>query len=276
MVKVVRYMNNIFLVVIVTFIIAIVLVGITFLITRRKSNKKYKSRVEELDIEKNQLINVKILSEITKVRGLVKTDNLKHKLEEWDGSFNYIKDEMIPAITDQISEVDFMIDKHDYKNAVKKMVGIELEIDKLRRKSKKLIEEIQIVTNSEERNRSLITKLKVTYRELQGKFSRCEKEYGELVPRIQEEFNCLENEFLMFEDAMDNNDYVEVERIVIIIENDLNRLKDILDNISSLLLMATVLIPGKIEEARVLHGRMIRDGYTLNYLKVDYNYLEIA
>lgn len=276
MVKVVRYMNNIFLVVIVTFIVAVVLVGITFLITRRKSNKKYKTRVEELDIEKNQLINVKILSEITKVRGLVKTDNLKHKLEEWDGSFNYIKDEMIPAITDQISEVDFMLDKHDYRNAVKKMVSIELEIDKLRRKSKKLIEEIQIITNSEERNRSLITKLKVTYRELQGKFSRCEKEYGELVPRIQEEFNCLDNEFLMFEDAMDNNDYVEVERIVIIIENDLNRLKDILDNISSLLLMATVLIPGKIEEARVLHGRMIRDGYPMDYLNVEYNLDEIG
>ena len=269
-------MNNIFLVVIVTFIVAVVLVGITFLITRRKSNKKYKTRVEELDIEKNQLINVKILSEITKVRGLVKTDNLKHKLEEWDGSFNYIKDEMIPAITDQISEVDFMLDKHDYRNAVKKMVSIELEIDKLRRKSKKLIEEIQIITNSEERNRSLITKLKVTYRELQGKFSRCEKEYGELVPRIQEEFNCLDNEFLMFEDAMDNNDYVEVERIVIIIENDLNRLKDILDNISSLLLMATVLIPGKIEEARVLHGRMIRDGYPMDYLNVEYNLDEIG
>ena len=88
MVKVVRYMNNIFLVVIVTFIVAVVLVGITFLITRRKSNKKYKTRVEELDIEKNQLINVKILSEITKVRGLVKTDNLKHKLDDWDGVFN--------------------------------------------------------------------------------------------------------------------------------------------------------------------------------------------
>ena len=268
-------MDNIFLVVIVTFVMALVFVGITFLVTRRKSNKKYKSKVEELDIEKNQLINVKILSEITKVRGLVKTDDLKHKLEEWDGTFNYIKDKMLPTITDEISEVDFLIDKHDYKNAVKKMASIELEIDKLRRKSKKLIEEIQIITNSEERNRSLITKLKVSYRELQGKFSRCEKEYGELVPRIGEEFEKLENEFLAFEAAMDNNDYVEVERIVIVIEDDLSRLKDILDNIPSLLLMASVLIPGKVEEARVLYSRMIRDGYPMDYLNVEYNLEEI-
>lgn len=268
-------MDNVFLVVVTTFVIAVVLVGITFLVTRRKSNKKFKSKIEELDIEKNQLINVNILSEITKVRNLVKTDNLAHKLEEWDNTFGFIKDKMLPTITDEISEVDFLIDKHDYKGALKRMVGIELEIDKLRKRSQKLIDEIQIVTNSEERNRALITKLKVIYRELQGKFSRCEKEYGELVPKIKEEFEKLDNEFLSFENAMDNNDYVEVESIVIVIEEDLNKLKDILDNISSLLLMASVLIPGKIEESRVLYGRMLRDGYPMDYLNVEYNLEEI-
>lgn len=269
-------MDNVFLVVIITFIIALILVGITFIITRRNSDKRYKLKVSELDVSKNQLINVKVLSEITKVRDLVKTDNLKHKLEEWDSTFNYIKDQMLPEITDEISDVDFLIDKHDYKNAIKKMAMIEIKIDKLHRKSEKLIEEIQIITNSEERNRSLITKLKVSYRELQAKFNRCEKEYGELVPRISKEFERLEGEFLLFENAMDNNDYVEVEKIVIVIEDDLNKLKDILDNIPSLLLMANVLIPGKIDETRVLYGRMIRDGYPLDYLNVEYNLEEIS
>lgn len=269
-------MDNVFLIVITTFIIAIILVFITFVVTRRKSRQKYKEKVTELDIEKNQLINVKILSEITKVRSLVKTDNLKHKLEDWDNTFNYIKDKMLPAITDEISEVDFMIDKRDYKGAIKKMTGIELEIESLKRKSKKLIDEIQIITNSEERNRALITKLKVTYRELQGKFNRCEKEYGELKDRIQEDFDKIDALFLDFENAMENNDYVEVEKIVIVIEEELNQLKDVLDNISSLLLMASVLIPGKIEEAKVLYGRMQRDGYPMDYLNVDYNLEEIS
>ena len=58
-------MDNVFLVVVTTFIIACLLIGITFFVTRRKSNKKYKAKVEELYIEKNQLIDVKILSEIT-------------------------------------------------------------------------------------------------------------------------------------------------------------------------------------------------------------------
>lgn len=268
-------MDNIFGLVITTFLIAVVLFFITILVTRRKTGKKYKEYVNELDIEKNQLINVKILSEITKVRSLVKTDNLKHKLETWDQTFNYIKEEMLPKITDQISDVDFLIDKKDYKNAIKKMANIEVEIGTLRRKSKKLIDEIQIITNSEERNRALITKLKVTYRELQSKFNRCEKDYGQLKEVIQAEFEKIDHQFIEFEEAMENNDYVHVEEIVIQIEESLENLKNILENIPSNLLMATVLIPGKIEEAKVAYSRMIRDGYPLDYLNVEYNLEEI-
>ena len=264
-----------FLVVVTTFIIAAILGFITLFVTRKQTNKKFKNKVNELDVEKNQLINVKILSEITKVRSLVKTDNLKHKLEDWDHTFNYIKEEMLPKITDEISDVDFLIDKRDYKGAVKKMTGIEIEIEKLRRKSKKLIDEIQIITNSEERNRALITKLKVEYRELYSKFTRNEKEYGELKDIIEKEFEKIDEKFQAFENAMDQNDYVEVEKIVVVIEEDLAKLKNILNNIASILLMATVLVPGKIEEAKTLYARMIRDGYPLDYLNVEYNIQEI-
>ena len=268
-------MDNVFGIVITTFLIAVGLVFLTFALTRRKTSKKYKEYINELDVEKNQLINVKILSEITKVRGLVKTDNLKHKLEDWDKTFNYIKEDMLPKITDQISDVDFLIDKKDYKNAIKKMAGIELEIGSLRRKSQKLIDEIQIITNSEERNRALITKLKVTYRELQAKFNRCEKDYGELKDIIAKEFTKIDEKFIDFENAMENNDYVKVEEIVILIEEDLQKLKNILDNFPSILLMANILIPGKIEEAKVAYSRMQRDGYPLDYLNVEYNLSEI-
>ena len=268
-------MDSIFLVVVTTFVIAVIFGLITLFVTRRQTSKKYKNKINELDVNKNQLINVKILSEITKVRNMVKTDNLKHKLDDWDKTFNYIKEERLPKITDDISDVDFMIDKRDYESAIKKMADIEIEIEKLKRKSDKLINEIQIITNSEERNRALITKLKVEYREIYGKFSRNEKEYGELRDIIQGEFNKIDDKFLAFEDAMDQNDYVEVEKIVVIIEEDLAVLKNIVDNIAAVLLMATVLVPSKVEEAKVMYARMIRDGYPLDYLNVEYNLEEI-
>jgi septation ring formation regulator len=156
------------------------------------------------------------------------------------------------------------------------MTNIELEIENLKRKSDKLIEEMQIITNSEERNRSLITKLKITYRELQAKFERCIKEYGDARDAISKLFDQIDNDFQLFENSMDQNDYVEVEKIVIVIEDEIDNLKNVLNNLPSIVLMASVLIPGKIEEAKVMYARMIRDGYPLDYLNVDYNLEEIS
>ena len=182
---------------------------------------------------------------------------------------------MLPKITDALSEVDFMIDRREYNAAIRKMTNIELEIGRLKRKSEKLVEEIQLITGSEERNRSLVTKLKIKYRELRSKFDRCIKDYTVIEGAIQEEFAKIDDKFQLFEDAMDRNDYVEVEKIVIVMDEDIEKLKDILDNAPSIILMASVLIPGKIEEAKTMYARMIRDGYPMDYLNVDYNLEEI-
>ena len=57
-----------------------------------------------------------ILSELSKVKELVKTDDLKQKLNEWESIFYEIKDTKIDMLTDFITEADFLIERKDYKN----------------------------------------------------------------------------------------------------------------------------------------------------------------
>lgn len=267
--------SNIILLAIITFTLSLILIIVTFSIVKRNQTKKYKKEVEFLDIEKNKLIGVPILSEISKVRELVKTDNLKSKLEYWDNTFKFIKDTEVPRVNDMISEVDFLIDKRDINNAIKKIADIEIEISSLKRKSDNLLNEIKLVTNSEERNRSIITKLKMLYREMTNKFERTKKDYGVIDSCIELEFENVSKKFLEFERAMELNDYVEVEKIVLVLEENINKLKYILDKAPSVVLMATVLIPSSIDQVMILYSRMLRDGYPLDYLNVEYNISEI-
>lgn len=268
-------MDNVLLMIITTFILIIVLVIITWGIIKKNQTTKYKKEITELDIEKNKLVGVPILSEISKVKDLVKTDNLKRKLDDWDATFKLIKDDKVPKLNDMISEADFLIDRRDYKQAVKKIASVEIEIKNLEKKSDALLNEIKIITNSEERNRAVITKLKIMYRELQNKYERTEKDYGEVSEYIGKYFDYIDQQFKSFENSMDNNDYVEVEKIVIVIEEQINNLKELLDKLPSIVLMSTVLIPNKIEEVMIAYSRMIRDGYPLDYLNVEYNIKEI-
>ena len=263
------------MIVIAILILSVILIVITITVIKSKQNKKYKREIEQLDIEKNSLLGVSVLSEITKVKELIKTDNLKEKLNDWDNTFKFIRDEKIPELTDAISDADFLIDRKDYRQAIKKIADIELELRLLKNKTDILLEEVKIITNSEERNRTLITKLKIVYRELESKFDRSRKEYGDIAPYLEEEFDSVDKLFAEFERAMDNNDYVSVEKRINSLDDKINALDKLLNDVPTIVLMASVMVPNKIEEATTYYYRMKRDGYPLDYLNVEYNIKEI-
>ena len=268
-------MNSVLLITISAFILAVILIIVTIVIIKGNQNKKYKKEIEELDIRKNNLIGVPVLSEITKVKELIKTDNLKEKLDDWDNTFTTIRDEKIPELTDLISEADFLIDKKDYKQAIRKIANVEIEINSLKKKTDHLLEEVRLITNSEERNRALITKLKIVYREEQNKFERSKKEYGVIADYLEKEMDNIDDLFAKFEKAMDNNDYVSVEKKINLLDDKITKLGKLLEDIPTIVLMATVLVPNKIDEAITYYYRMKRDGYPLDYLNVEYNIKEI-
>ena len=268
-------MDSVLLITISAIVLTIILIIITVFIIKNNQNKKYKKEIEKLDTEKNCLLGVPVLSEISKVKELVKTDNLKEKMEDWDNTFKLIRDEKIPSLTDSISDADFLIDRKEYKEATRKIANIEMELKVLKKKTEELLEEVKIITQSEERNRTLITKLKIVYREGQNKFDRTKKEYGDVAIYIEEEFERIDKLFVEFERAMDNNDYVSVEKRISMLDDKINKINKLLEDVPTIVLMATVMVPNKIDEATTYYYRMQRDGYPLDYLNVEYNIKEI-
>ena len=268
-------LDNVLLMIVLIFVIALILFLTTYLIIRRTKTSKIKKEIEKLDIERNLLVGVPILTELSKVKDLVKTDNLKEKLNEWDTTFKLIKDDRVPKLTDLITEADYLVSRNEYKGAVKKIANIEMEISELKNKSGALLDELKVITTSAERNRNEITKLKVEYRELQNKFDRTMKDYGSIAKPIALQFENIDKRFTEFEYAMDHNDYVGVEKIVTSLQTMLNDMKIALEEVPQIVLMAEMLIPKKIEEATTTYARMLRDGYPMDYLNVEYNIKEI-
>ena len=268
-------LDNVLLMIVLIFVIALILFLTTYLIIRRTKTSKIKKEIEKLDIERNLLVGVPILTELSKVKDLVKTDNLKEKLNEWDTTFKLIRDDRVPKLTDLITEADYLVSRNEYKGAVKKIANIEMEISELKNKSGALLDELKVITTSAERNRNEITKLKVEYRELQNKFDRTMKDYGSIAKPIALQFENIDKRFTEFEYAMDHNDYVGVEKIVTSLQTMLNDMKITLEEVPQIVLMAEMLIPKKIEETTTTYARMLRDGYPMDYLNVEYNIKEI-
>ena len=241
---------------IILIIVSLLLVIVPLFIYKNGKKKKFNKIINDLDYEKNQLVSVSILKELSKVRELIKNDILKQKLVEWDETLQDIKDNRINHLTDLITEADFLVDRREYKDATKKIALIEMELESAKKITSNMMDEIKVITESEDRNRNIITKLKVKYREMEGKFENNIKDYGFLEKSIRECFSKMDNLFKKFEVYMDNNDYVSVEEVVALLDEEISKMQKFISESPSLVLMSSVLIPGKIEELNTHYFRM--------------------
>ncbi len=258
--------------------IIVVLVFIIFFVIFIIKNKRKKRLINELDKlekEKNLLINVPVLNELSKVEALVKNNSkLEERYNTWKLKFEIIENETIPYINDMLIEVDFLIDKSKSKEIYEKIAEVEIKLYEIRTKIKGIISEIKEITLSEERNRSTVIKLKAIYRKLKKKFMDTKADYEETVKTIELQFETIEKRFEEFEQVMEKKDYEEVIYVVKGLTEMLDHMTIIIDEIPEIMLMGKNLIPKRTEDVSSEYIKLTREGYQLDYLNVEYNIIE--
>ena len=264
-------MEGLVLIVVTIFIVASLSVGIVLSVIQNKKNKNIKKTLDKLEVEKNVIDSTPIMPELAKLEGYLKNDKINIMYQEWKDRLDTIKTSHIPKITDMILEADYALSQMDYKGAMYKIAKLEMEIYKVRTSSEFLLNEIKALTSSEEKNRAVITTQKTKYRELYQKFLNSQNEFGEYVNTVSLQFENIAKRFEDFETAMDNNAYNEVSPLINAIDEMLNHMQVVVDEVPSIVLIATNVLPNKISEIQKIYNKMIEKGYPLDYLNVEYN-----
>ena len=253
------------------YISAVILIVIVLNLIQNGRNKEYKKTLDKLEIEKNVIDSTPISSEISKIRSFIKNDKYDDNLNDWENRFKDIKNNQIPKITDMLLEADYALKQQDYKSKVYKIVKLEMEMYKVKTNTSKLLDEIKEITSSEERNRAIIIKLKSKYRELMDKFNENKSSYGEIQDSIVLQFENISKRFEAFEIMMENNDYMEVTKIIKSLDEMLKHMSIVIEEFPSIILMSTNILPKKIEEVKETCDKLTHDGYPLDYLNIEYN-----
>ncbi len=256
-------------------VILVIIIFLIIFIIKSKRKKRLINELDKLEKEKNLLINVPVLNELSKVEALVKNNSkLEERYKTWKLKFEIIENETIPYINDMIIEVDFLIDKSKSKEVYSKISEVEIKLYEIRTKIKGIISEIKEITLSEERNRSTVIKLKSLYRKLKKKFIDTKPDYEETVKTIELQFETIEKRFEEFEQVMEKKDYEEVIYVVKGLTEMLDHMTIIIDEIPEIMLMGKNLIPKRTEDVSSEYIKLTREGYQLDYLNVEYNIVE--
>ena len=253
------------------YIFTIIVIVTVLLLINKKQKAKYKKQIAKLETEKNLIISASMLSELNKVEALVNNDDLRIKYDDWQKRFKRIKDIEIPKISDTINEIDELFDDQNFKELKGLIFKADFEVNNLKTKADILLDEIKELTLSEEKNRETITKLKAEYRSIVTEYREHEEEFEIIKVPIELQFENVDKLFGAFENAMDQNAYTEVGKIVKAIDDLISNLKVVIDEARPIVILGKTLIPQKIIDIKNISERMEKEGYNLEYLNIDYN-----
>lgn len=264
-------MDRITLLMITLYIVTVLLIITILNLIQNRKKKRIKQQLEKLEYEKNVIDSAPIMSELSKIESFLKNEKLEIAYNEWRDRLENIKNSQIPRITDMLIEADYSLSQMDYKSTMYKIAKLEMELYKVKANSDFLLNEIKEITESEERNRDIITKLKVTYRELYQKFQTSKLEYGEFADIVTLQFENIAKRFEEFETIMEKNEYTEVGPIIHVIDEMLKHMTVVIEEVPSIVLLATNILPAKMRDIWNHYQHMMEEHYPLDYLNIEYN-----
>lgn len=252
-------------------LLAIAILTVIFIIVTKHNKKRYGDILDTLEREKNLIINANILSELNKVESMINSKDIENKYIEWKRRFDEIKNVDIPALTDNLIMIEDLFVTKKYKEIEPTLAKVELSIYHVKTKANYLLEEIKNLTLSEERNRETVTKLKGKYRNIINTYHENIDSYMMIKKPIELQFETIDKLFSAFEIAMEKNAFGEVAKIIKALDDSINNLDLVVDEAPEIILMGARLIPKKMSDIGSIYGKMLKEGYNLDYLAIEYN-----
>ncbi|MDD6272748.1 MAG: septation ring formation regulator EzrA [bacterium] len=264
-------MDKITAIITIVFLFLIFLLYILTIIIKLKKKKNILSTIDKLTTEKNLIISASLITELSKAGKLVNNKKMERDVESWKNRFEKIEKEDIPRLTDALVDVETICMNKEYNEAYKSLALVEKDLYHVKTKSIKLLNEIKELTESEERNRDAITKLKSIYREVVFKYNKNKNDYHDVSSRIELQFENIDKLFSAFEVAIMNKELSELGKIVKVLDDMINNISIVIDEAPTIVLMATMILPKKMNDIKNMSAKLTRDGYNIEYLNIDYN-----
>ncbi len=264
-------MNKVTIIITVIFLILGCLLYVLFVVLKNNKKKQILSNIDRLTTEKNLIISAPLMTEIAKASKLVNNKKMEKQVDEWNKRFKELEETDLPSLTDKLIEVENFCMNKEYDKANDGINEVEKNIFLVRAKSDKLLNEIRELTESEERNREAITKLKSIYREIVFKYNKNKNDYQDVSNRIELQFENINKLFSAFEVSVQNKEYEELSKIVKALDDMISNISIVIEEAPTIVMMSTMILPKKMKDIKSISTKMTRDGYNLEYLNIDYN-----
>lgn len=249
--------------IIIPIILLLILVIVGFTMRR-----KHTAIIEQLENEKLQIQNNPINEEISKVKSLNMNGETEEMFERWRNSWDEVIDVHMTKIDSLLFDAEDQINHLRFKKATLIEREIEDYIVKCEQDKNKILEELNELIGSEEKNRIEIEQLKEYYRSARKTLLAHQHSFGVALPALEQRLEVFVQKFEEFDVLTKDGNYLQAREIVINLNNESQETFNYINDVPTLLTELQVKLPGAIQELRSGQREMEEQSYYLHHLEL--------
>ncbi len=249
-------------------IAGIILILILFLIGIL-SRKKYYAEIDRYEAWKVDIMNRPIPEELSKVKQLNMTGQTEQLFEGWRQGWDEIVAVELPDIEELLFDAEEYTDKFRYKKTKETLAKIDEVLTKTEAKIDKILEELNELVGSEEKNREEIELLEEEYRSSKKQLLAYRHTYGQAAKKIEAVLDKLAKEIEEFKSLTDQGNYLDAREIVLNLGQEMKSIAYKMESIPKLTADCENILPSQLSELEAGYAEMKEQGYVLEHVEVD-------
>jgi len=257
------------------FVIGLFVVVLGLLIFGFFFRKKRYADIDRLEEWKLNIINRPVLEELSKVKQLNMTGETEEMFEKWRNTWDEIITSELPDVEELLFDAEECIDKYRFSKSKEVQRNTSDKLKKIEDKIQVILDELNELVGSEEKNRIEIEELKEGYRVAKKQLLAHRHAYGKAALPLERQLEELVNIFSLFEEATNNGNYLHARELVLKIRAYMKELEEKMQHIPDLFVECQSYLPSELTELRNGYTEMIESGYVLDHINLASELLKI-
>jgi septation ring formation regulator len=233
--------------------------------TRRKIYKD----VDRLEAWKIEIMNRSIIDELSKVKDLKMVGQAENLFEQWRNEWDEIITNQLPEVEDLLFDAEDFSDKYRFKKSKNVLLHIEKVLKTVDENIDKIIEEINELVSSEEKNAIESEEIKEQFKKMKKTLIAHSHQFGKAHGKLEEKLIEISNSIKQFDSETNEGNYLSAREILVKLKKELDILQDKINDIPKLLTECNITIPNLLNELEEGYKEMKGNGYYLEHIQVE-------